>query len=84
MAQHHAGEKHAPGHSGEDEIHLPSPTIAPAVIGLGVVLLSFGILYGIALLLIGAAFMVLGIAIWLINDAREFVKAGDHGGHGVH
>lgn len=84
MAQHHVGEKDTPGHSGEDEIHLPSPTIAPAVIGLGVVFLSFGILYGIALLLLGAAFMVLGIVIWLINDAREFVKAGEHGGHGGH
>jgi hypothetical protein len=26
--------------------------------------------------------MVLGIAIWLINDAREFERAGEHGGHG--
>lgn len=84
MVQHHVGETYTPGHSGEDEIHLPSPTIAPPVIGLGVVFLSFGILYGMALLLLGAAFMVLGIAIWLINDAREFVKAGEHGGHGGH
>ncbi|MBI2983636.1 MAG: hypothetical protein HYY42_05615 [Chloroflexi bacterium] len=84
MAQHHVGEKCTPDHSGEDEIHLPSPTLAPPVVGLGVVLLSFGILYGTALLLLGAVFMVLGIAIWLINDAREFVKAGDHGSHGGH
>lgn len=73
-----------PGRSGEDEIHLPSPTIAPPVVGLGVMLLSFGILFGIGLLLAGALFMVLGITIWLINDAREFVKAGDNGGHGGH
>lgn len=81
--QHHGGEKHVPGHSGEEEIHLPSPTVAPAVIGLGVLLLSFGILFGLGLLVAGAAFMVLGIAIWLINDAREFVEAGErgHGGH---
>ncbi len=46
-------------------------------------LLGFGILFGIALVVAGALLMVLGIAIWLINDAREFMKAGDHG-HGGH
>jgi len=71
-----------PGHSGDEEIHLPSPTLAPATVGLGVMLLSFGILYGIALLVAGALIMVVGIAIWLINDAREFMKAGEGGGHG--
>jgi hypothetical protein len=64
-----------------EEIHLPSPTLAPPTVGLGVMLLSFGILFGIGLVVAGFALMVLGIAVWLINDAREFVKAGDHGGH---
>jgi hypothetical protein len=64
-----------------EEIHLPSPTLAPATIGLGVMLLTFGILFGIALVIAGAAFMVLGIAVWLINDAREFERAGEQGGH---
>lgn len=80
--QHHGGEQNTPGHSGEAEIHLPSPTIAPAIIGVGVTLLSFGILFGIGLIVAGAVVMVLGIAVWLINDAREFEKAGEHGGHG--
>lgn len=83
--QHHGGEKYTPGHSGEEEIHLPSPTLAPATIGVGVTLLSFGILFGVGLIAVGAVFMAIGIAIWLINDAREFEKAGDHGGpHGGH
>lgn len=82
--QHHEGEKYTPGHSGEDEIHLPSPTLAPATVGLGVMLLGFGILFGIGLVVVGALIMVLGIAIWLINDAREFVQAGERGGHGGH
>lgn len=64
-----------------EDIHLPSPTLAPPIVGLGVMILSFGILLGIGLVIVGAAFMVLGIAIWLINDAREFVKSGEHGGH---
>lgn len=65
-----------------EEIHLPSPTMAPPVIGLGVLLLSFGIVFGIVLVLAGAALIALGVAVWLINDAREFMSAGDHGsGH---
>ncbi len=81
MADHGGGERHADGQPGAAEIHLPSPTLAPAIIGLGVTILTFGILFGIALVVVGALLMAGGIALWLINDAREFVKAGDHGGH---
>jgi hypothetical protein len=75
VAEHHGAETH------EEEIHLPSPTLAPATIGLGVMLLSFGILFGIALVIAGALFMALGIAVWLINDAREFERAGEGSAH---
>lgn len=81
VAEHHGAES---GHAGEDEIHLPSPTLAPATVGLGVMLLTFGILFGLPLIVAGALLMVLGIAIWLVNDAREFLRAGEHGGHGGH
>ncbi len=83
MAQHHGGEHRSPEHAGAEEIHLPSPTLAPATIGLGVMVLGFGILFGPGLIVAGALLMVLGITVWLVNDAREFMKAGDsgHGGH---
>jgi hypothetical protein len=81
VATHHGAE---PGPAAEEEIHLPSPTLAPATVGLGVMILTFGILFGVVLVIVGALIMALGIAVWLINDAREFVKAGDHGGHGGH
>lgn len=95
VAQHHATERSTGGTAGEEEIHLPSPTIAPPTIGLGVLLLTFGVaglsdhapesLHGLSpiLLIGGALFMVLGLAVWLINDAREFSHADDHG-HGGH
>ncbi|HEY4659538.1 MAG: hypothetical protein A3G84_08475 [Chloroflexi bacterium RIFCSPLOWO2_12_FULL_71_12] len=79
MAEHHRTEPLPPTH--EEEIHLPSPTLAPATVGLGVMLLTFGILFGVALVVVGALFMILGLAVWLINDARDFEKAGEHGGH---
>jgi hypothetical protein len=84
VAEHHGGEHATPGQAGAAEIHLPSPTLAPFIVGLGVTILTFGILFGIALVAVGAILMAAGIALWLINDAREFVKAGEHGGHGGH
>ncbi|MGH2376986.1 MAG: hypothetical protein ACRDGT_00765 [Candidatus Limnocylindria bacterium] len=78
MAEHRT-DPHAP--SGDEEIHLPSPTVAPAIIGLGVTLLTFGILFGVLLVVAGAIVMTLGIAIWLVNDAREFERTGEGGGH---
>ena len=69
----------------EPEPHLPPPSLSPAIIGLGVTVLSFGILFGPILIVIGAVILVIGMATWLIDDARTFVAAGDsdhgHGGH---
>lgn len=80
MAEHHGD----PTEHVEEEIHLPPPTLAPATVGLGVTILAFGILFGLPLIVAGGLVMVLGIAVWLINDARDFVRTGDHGAHGGH
>ena len=74
--------------SGHDEpqIHLPPPSMAPVTIGIGVTILSFGILYGLALVVIGGLIFLAGLAGWLMEDARAFSHAGDGaapgGGHG--
>jgi len=81
VAEHHGAEGHTPGQPGEAEIHLPSPTLAPPILGLGVTILTFGILFGFPLVVVGALLMAGGLALWLFNDAREFVRTGDHGGH---
>jgi 1,4-dihydroxy-2-naphthoate octaprenyltransferase len=69
----------------EHEPHLPPPSLSPAIIGLGVTVLSFGVLWSVVLLAIGAVILVIGIGTWLIDDARAYVAAGDrdtgHGGH---
>jgi hypothetical protein len=67
----------------EPEPHLPPPSLSPPIIGLGVTIMSFGILFGVVLIAIGVAILVLGIVTWLIDDARTYVAAGDsgHGGH---
>lgn len=67
----------------EAEPHLPPPSLSPAIIGLGVTILSFGILFGVVLIAVGAVILLIGIITWLVDDARAYVAAGDsgHGGH---
>jgi len=56
--------------------------MAPVTIGIGVTILSFGILYGLALVAIGGLIFLAGLAGWLIEDARAFSRAGDGAAHG--
>lgn len=81
-------DPHGASHDDDHRIHLPPPSLSPATIGLGVMLLAFGLLYGPVLIAVGGLFFVIGIATWLIEDARAYLKAGDpaedvpgHGGH---
>jgi hypothetical protein len=80
-------DAHGPSHGDDEPIHLPPPSLSPATIGLGVFILSFGILYGLPLIVLGGVIFVIGLATWLIDDARAYVQAGDpvdgHG-HGAH
>jgi hypothetical protein len=68
----------------EPEPHLPPPSLSPPIIGLGVTIMAFGILFGVVLIAIGVAILVIGIITWLIDDARTYVAAGDSAGHGGH
>ena len=76
---------HETSAAAEDEPHAPAPSISPPIIGLGVTILSFGVLWGLWLIAMGVGILVIGIATWLIDDARAYVAAGDpdagHGGH---
>ncbi len=54
------------------------------IIGLGVTILAFGILFGLVLIALGGVILVVGLATWLIDDARAYVAAGDPTGHGGH
>ena len=70
--------------AGHDQpIHMPPPSMSPVIIGIGVTFISFGVLYGIVLVGIGVLLLVLGLATWLIDDARAYTQASDDGhGHG--
>jgi len=68
--------------SGHDQpIHMPPPSLSPVTIGVGVTFISFGILWSVILIGIGVVLLLVGIATWLIDDARAYTQAGDQGGH---
>jgi len=68
--------------SGHDQpIHMPPPSLSPVTIGVGVTFISFGILWSVILIGIGVVLLIVGIATWLIDDARAYTQAGDGGGH---
>ncbi len=68
--------------SGHDQpIHMPPPSLSPVTIGVGVTFISFGILWSVILIGIGVVLLLVGIATWLIDDARAYTQAGDGGGH---
>jgi hypothetical protein len=46
--------------------------------------MAFGILFGVVLIAVGVAILLIGIVTWLIDDARAYVAAGDSAGHGGH
>lgn len=64
-------------HDDEHPIHLPQPSFSPPLLGLGVLLLTFGVLAGPVLLVVGGLILVIGIATWLIDDARAYGSASD-------
>lgn len=68
--------------AGHDQpIHMPPPSLSPVTIGVGVTFISFGVLWSLILVGIGAVLLLLGLATWLIDDARAYTQASDEGGH---
>lgn len=71
--------------SGHDQpIHMPPPSLSPVTIAIGVAFISFGILWSVILVGIGVVLLLVGLATWLIDDARAYTQAGDEGHGGAH
>ena len=47
------------------DVHLPAPSIWPAVVGAGVTLLAFGLLVSLVFSVVGTLALVGGIAGWI-------------------
>ena len=71
--------------SGHDQqIHMPPPSLSPVIIAVGVTFISFGILWSVILVGIGVLLLLVGLATWLIDDARAYTQASDEGHGGAH
>ncbi|HTH71172.1 MAG TPA: hypothetical protein VL493_07800 [Candidatus Saccharimonadales bacterium] len=71
--------------SGHDQpIHMPPPSLSPVTIAVGVTFISFGILWSVILIGIGVVLLLVGLATWLIDDARAYTQASDEGHGGAH
>jgi hypothetical protein len=76
-----SGHPGAGGPTSEHEIHLPGPSLSPPLLGLGVTILAFGILFGLPLIIVGFGIFLIGLVTWLVDDARSFAQAPDEGDH---
>lgn len=62
--------------------HLPSPTVWPVTLALGITLLAFGFVTSLIFTAAGVVIMAFGFAGWvqdLRRDAREGAHDADHG-----
>jgi Na+/phosphate symporter len=69
------------GPTNESEIHLPGPSLSPPLLGLGVTILAFGVLFGLPMIIVGFGIFLIGLVTWLIDDARTFMRSSDQGHH---
>jgi hypothetical protein len=53
------------------DVHLPSPTVWPAVLGLGVALLLFGIATGLVFSALGALLIIAALGGWIREMRHE-------------
>jgi hypothetical protein len=60
---------HAEGH---EAIHLPPPSIWPAVLAVGIAFLLTGLVLNLVLLIVGVVISVSATALWVCDARREF------------
>jgi hypothetical protein len=60
---------HAESH---EAIHLPPPSIWPAVLALGIAFLLTGLVVNVVLLIVGVVISVAATALWVRDARREF------------
>jgi hypothetical protein len=79
---------HGGGHGdGSDELpHLPPPSIRPLIMGIGITVAAFGLVYlttpplGLIIVLVGLLIFGIGLGGWIYDDVRA-AREGQGGHH---
>jgi hypothetical protein len=56
-----------PGHDPHAQVEMPSPTIAPMVLSLGLILSAGGAILGLPFLVVGLLIFVIGLSLWIAS-----------------
>jgi hypothetical protein len=62
----------APHAETHDAIHLPPPSIWPAVLAVGIALILTGLVVNVVMLIVGVVIAVAATALWVRDARREF------------
>ena len=65
-------------------IHLPSPSIAPFVLGVGFCIVFLGAITHPVILVVGLLWMLIGAIVWIRVGLLELAAAAAHTAHGDH
>jgi len=67
-----AEPEHASAAESHEAIHLPPPSIWPAVLALGIALLLTGLILNTVVLIAGVVLALAATALWIRDARREF------------
>ncbi|MCS7061244.1 MAG: hypothetical protein RMN25_08750 [Anaerolineae bacterium] len=54
-----------------EHIHMPSPSLSPIVLALGLTVLGFGLAFGVIPIVLGAILTTIGLGTWIADDIRS-------------
>jgi hypothetical protein len=72
-----AEPEHASHAESHEAIHLPPPSIWPAVLALGIALLLTGLILNPVVLILGVVISLTATALWVRDARREFEELPD-------
>lgn len=55
-------------HDEEHEPHMPAPSLSPIILGAGMTLTAFGLVFGPVVLILGAIGILVGLGTWLYDE----------------
>lgn len=68
---------HAAAHAEVHTPHMPPPSLSPIILGAGMTLAAFGIVFGPIVLIPGVIGILIGLGTWLYDEIKNADSAAD-------